>query len=548
MNNNRNNSKAKKALTICGVLLLSALSASWTLSERPLNNHECFVSITAREMVESGDWVWPTCNGESRLQKTPLSYWLVAGLAKITGSVDEFAARLPSAVFAVLSVAAILYFVNEWLSFRIAVIAGCVWATSVGYISYAHSARPEMALTFFVLLCFLSFYSAIIEKAKTKQAIYMLIFWVSFALGNLAKGPAPLPLVLLPLFFYVSIFRQWKKLFNWASIAGFIVFLVIVLPWPLEIAHRLNWDLSLWKREFVDRFFGDYAPGDKPFYYYLPKMFLFILPWAAFLPMAAAAPFFKVWTNKRPVMLFLWILFVVDLAFLTLSAGKRQHYILPVMPAMAILIGILIEDMAFALRAYTQKYAKDVLRSHIVAVAAGVIAGVVYVIKTNRQLLIGTITLAIAAIAAAAIIAVFFAKRKPAFACGVMFAGIVILVMLAYTFFVNPLNYNEPSRQFTQIVVEKVPSSEKLIAYKSASTRFIHYFGKRVPEITTVVETDRLYNDGCWVVAFGKYLDELLQKGQFEIVYMQKGAERHKGKAVDGALLHKPGTTAEGNT
>ncbi|MBN1392455.1 MAG: glycosyltransferase family 39 protein [Sedimentisphaerales bacterium] len=539
MNNNRNNSKITKTLIVCGVLLLSALSASWTLSERPLNNHECFVSITAREMIESGDWVWPTCNGESRLQKTPLSYWLVAGLAKITGKVDEFAARLPSAVFAVLSVAAILYFVNKWLSFRIAVISGCVWATSVGFISYAHSARPEMALTFFVLLCFLSFYSAITEKAKSKQAIYMFIFWASFALGNLAKGPAPLPLVLLPLFFYVSIFRQWKKLFNWTSVAGLIIFLVIVLPWPLVIAHRLNWDLSLWKREFVDRFLGDYAPGDKPFYYYLLQMFRFILPWAAFLPMAAAAPFFKVWTNKRPVMLFLWILFVVDLAFLTLSAGKRQHYILPIMPVMAVLIGILLEDMAFALRAYTQKYAKDVLRIHIIVVVAGAIAAVVYVIKTNPQLLAGTIVLGAAAIAAAAIIAVLFAKGKPAFACGVVFAGIVVLVSIAYTVFVNPLNYNEPSRQFTQVVVEKVPASDKLVAYKSASTRFIHYFGRRVPEITTVVETDRLYNEGYWVVAFGVYLDELLQKGQFEIVYTQKGAERHKGKAVDGALLHK---------
>jgi 4-amino-4-deoxy-L-arabinose transferase-like glycosyltransferase len=499
-------------------------------------------------MVESGDWVWPTCNGESRLQKTPLSYWLVAGLSKITGGVDEFAARLPSAIFAVLSVAAILYFVNEWLSFRTAVIAGCVWATSVGFISYAHSARPEMALTFFVLLCFLSFYSAITEKSKIKQAVYMLIFWASFALGNLAKGPAPLPLVLLPLCFYVSIFRQWKKLFTWSSAAGLIIFLVVVLPWPLEIAHRLNWDLSLWKREFVDRFFGDYASGDKPFYYYLPKMFLFILPWAAFLPMAAAAPFFKVWTNKRPVMLFLWMLFVVDLAFLTLSAGKRQHYILPVMPAMAILIGILVEDMAFVQKAYTQKYAKDVLRIHIAVIVAGVIAWAVYVMKTNRQSLVGTIIIGSTAIAAAAIIAVFFAKRKSAFACGVLFAGIVVLVMIAYVFFVNPLNYNEPSRQFTQTVAEKVPDSEKLVAYKSASTRFIHYFGRRVPEITTVAETDRLYNEGYWVVAFGVYLDELLEKGQFEIVYMQEDVERHKGKAVDGALFHKSAITAKGHT
>jgi len=120
--------------------------------------------------------------------------------------------------------------------------------------------------------------------------------------------------------------------------------------------------------------------------------------------------------------------------------------------------------------------------------------------------------------------------------------------MIAYVIFVNPLNYNQPSRQFTQIVVEKVPASEKLIAYKSASTRFIHYFGRRVPEIETKSEAYRLYSEGCWVVAFGKYLDELLQNGRFEIVYMQENAERHKGNIVGGALLHKSAKPVEGHT
>jgi 4-amino-4-deoxy-L-arabinose transferase-like glycosyltransferase len=405
-----------------------------------------------------------------------------------------------------------------------------------------------MALAFFVLLCFLSFYSALTAQNRRQQIAYMLVFWVSFGLGNLAKGPAPLPLVLIPLFFYVAIFRQWKKLFNWVSVVGLIIFLAIVLPWPLAIAHKLNWDLTLWKREFVDRFFGDYVSGNKPLYYYLLEMFVFILPWVAFLPMALAAPFYRVWNKKQPVMQFLWLWFVVDLVFITITGGKRQHYILPSMPAMAILIGILIEDMAFARKAYTWKYARDVLRNHIVVIIVAAVAGLVYIAKTNPQLLTGSIIMGIATTAILAVAAVLFAKRKPAFACWVTFAGIVVLVMIAYVVFVNPLNYNQPSKQFTQIVVEKVPASEKLIAYKSASTRFIHYFGRPVPEITTESETYRLYNEGWWVVAFGKYLDELLQNGQFEIVYVQENAERHKGKTVGGALLHKSAMTAKGHT
>jgi len=539
MEKNRSNSRRTKTLLVCGVLLLSAATASWTLSEKTLDNHECFVSITAREMLQSGDWIVPTCNGQPRLQKTPLSYWLVAALAKITGEVDEFTARLPSAIFGVLSVVAILYFVSQWLSFRIAAVSSAVWATSLAYIRESHNAKPEMALTFFVTLCFLTFYSAVNEKNRRKQIVYMLIFWVSFGLGMLAKGPAPLPLVLVPLFFYIAIFRQWKSLPKLLPVIGTIIFLAIVLPWPLAIAHRVNWDLVVWKHNFVDRFFGSFASGHKPFYYYLPKMFQFIVPWVAFLPMALAAPFYRVWNKKQPAMQFLWLWFVVGLGFLTICGGKRQHYIMPLMPAMAILIGILLEDMAFTRKAYTAKYARDVLRNHIVVIVAGAIAGVIYIAKTNPQSTTGAIILGVITTALTAAVAVLFAIRRPAWGCGATFAGISILVMISYVSFINPLDYNKPSRKFSRKVGEIVPQSEKLIAYKSASTRFIHYFGRRVPKVETKSEVNKLYSKECWVVAFGRFLDELLDNEHFEIVYMQENAERHGQDVVGGALLHK---------
>ena len=90
------------------------------------------------------------------------------------------------------------------------------------------------------MLCFLTFYSAVSAKSRKRQIIYMLVFWISFGLANLAKGPAPLPLVLVPLFFYVAVFRRWKQIPKLLPIIGVVIFLAIVLPWPLAIASRLN--------------------------------------------------------------------------------------------------------------------------------------------------------------------------------------------------------------------------------------------------------------------------------------------------------------------
>ncbi len=534
----KQNNGTMKTLLVCGLLTLSVVTAGWTLASQPLNNHECFIAVTAREMLQSGDWVMPTFNAQPRLQKTPLSYWLVASLAKLTGRVDEFTTRLPNAVFAVLSVAAILYFVSRWLSFRIALLSAGVWATSLAYVRYAHNARPDMIMTFFILLCFLSFYSAVNPANRKRQVVYALVFWVSFGLANIAKGPAPIPIVLVPLFAYVLISGQWKKIPKLLPISGILVFFIIILPWPLAVAHRVNWDLAVWKYEFVDRFFGDYASGNKPIYYYLPQMFMFTIPWAALLPMALAAPFFKVWQDKRPVMLYLWLWFAADLLFLTINAGKRQHYILPLLPATAILTGILLEDMVFLKKAYTPKYARDVLRGHVFVIITAAAALLVYAAWANHRLLAAAAAIALTVMVSAAAVALFFARKRPALGTTAAFAGITAVVMVSYVTLANPFSCNEPSRQFSLEVAQKVPASDELAAYKLVSPRFINYFARPVPKLQSLQEVEKLYRQNCWIVAFGACLDELRQNNGFNTVYEQSNAERHKSNIVAGALFH----------
>jgi 4-amino-4-deoxy-L-arabinose transferase-like glycosyltransferase len=540
--NNQRSSKAVKNLAICGVLLLSAISASWMLSEKTLTKHECFVSITAREILASGNWVIPTCNGQPRVQKTPLSYWLVAGLAKVTGQVDELTSRLPSAVFAFLSAAAIVYFLNRLLSLRIAVLSAAVWATSLGYIRYSHDARAEMALTFFILLCFLSFYSAVITKSRKRQIVYMLVFWTSFGLANLAKGPAPLVYVPVPLFLYVALFRQWKKIPKLLPVLGVIIFLAIVLPWPLAIAHKLNWDMTVWKREFVDRFLGTYRPGDKPSYYYLYTMFQFIIPWVAFLPIALTAPFYRVWEKRQPVMQFLWLWFVVDLVLITICGGKRQHYIMPLMPAMAILISILIEDMVFVRKAYTAKQAKNILRNHIIVIIAGALAGPIYIARTHPQILTEIVILSIIMLIVSVAVAILFARRQAAIGCTAAFGGVVIIAMISCLFFLGQLDHDRYSRDFSRRAAEIVPQSSKLVAYEYIPMTAVHYFGRAIPVVADKLQLYKHYQAGDWVIATAEYLEKLLGDGRFRTVYYEQEAE-YRDKIVAGALMHK--TAAE---
>jgi len=277
-------------------------------------------------------------------------------------------------------------------------------------------------------------------------------------------------------------------------------------------------------------------------------MFQFILPWVAFLPMALAAPFFRVWNKKQRVMQFLWLWFVVDLAFLTINGGKRQHYILPLIPAMAILIGILLEDMIFTRKAYTLKYATVVLRNHIIVIIACAIAVPIYIAKAHSELLGGAIILAAMVIIIAAAIAILFARRRAVLGCTAVFAGIVVLVMISYSVLANPLDHNRHSRDFSRKVAEIIPQSENLVAYRFISMRSVHYFGRVIPVITNESVLYKHYEDGDWVIATAVFLEKLSQDRRFRRVWYKEKAERLGSKDTDGALFHKSAAVIKDDT
>jgi len=538
--------KAPKILLVIAVMAFAVIIAFWTLSDGALNNHECFVSVTSREMLQSGDWIVPTFNGEIRLQKTPLCYWLVASIAKFTGKVDEFSTRLPSAFFAVLSAAAILYFATQWLGIGIGVLSTAVWVSSLAYVRYSHDAKPEMVLCSLVTICMLSFYSAINAQNRRRQVSYMLVFWLSFALAMLAKGPAPLLMVLPPLFFYFLVFRQWKKIKDTLPVIGVILFLLIVLPWPVIVAAKAPQGWEIWKREFIDRFMGEYSTGHKPFWYYLMVTFLFAAPFSAFVPYAIAAPFRSIWGKKRPLMWYLWLWFIVQIAVMSVSGGKRQHYILPAFPAFSILAGICLYDMIFELKVFKPKEVKILFIGHLIAIVAAS-AGLLYWVFTKMPSLTWpAVHITMMLVIALGLVALLFARKKKISATIFLFAGYCAVLLAAFIYFINPLDYNNPSRIFSSEIGKLVPAADELVAYNNASARTIQYVGRTIPQIHDLAELRSKYDSGAWIIASGGNYQDMLKAcppqaglGGFETVFYRPVAERDGSKDVEGALFHK---------
>lgn len=524
-------------MAFAAVVAVSILMSFWALAGERLGNHEAYVAIAAREMVSSGNWLIPYYNGEARLEKTPLNYWLVAAAAKAAGGVNDCIVRLPNAILAALSVIAIFYFVSGRLGTRIAILSSLIWATSLGYIRYSHTGRPEMSLTVFVAIAMMSFYSAINTYSRRERIFYSLVFWISFALAMLAKGPVPLLIVVPPIIIYLAVFREWRKIKGIMPVVGLILFLLIVLPWPLMVAAKMHEirkpsvsaqqqtagsestkgqgkTLAVWKKEFVDRFMGKYASGEKPGYYYLGVMFVFFLPFSAFIPAGLAAPFYPVWEKKRETMFYLWMWFTVGIVAMTLCGGKRQHYILPLMPAMAILAGIIADDMIFVNKAYSKKFAMFFWVGHLFAIFC-VAAGAIICMRSELYpLQFVTVSTAVVIVAVLFNVSVLFWLNKK------VVAVICLFVILCVSILMWPvLGYEQEDENY--IICDfasraaAVLGGREIVSYGRLDPAFVYYLGRNVPVIEDVNEIYERYLNDSGVITLKDNFDRLKNDERF---------------------------------
>jgi hypothetical protein len=236
------------------------------------------------------------------------------------------------------------------------------------------------------------------------------------------------------------------------------------------------------------------------------------------------------------------------------------------MPAIIILAGILLEDIAFERRAHTIRFAINFLKGHIIATLAISIFVLVTVFstgskgqafvssvavrsfsvcKTSPQLHAFIITLCVIAIFAAGTLAVMFAKGRPAAGCTAIFGIIVIFVMIC-SVGVEPItDVNDCTRKFALKIASVVPQTDKMTSPERMSAKFLNYTSRIIPEVKDKGELYKDYELGNWIVATGKQADELTRDGRFRQIYYEPKEEFYQGKFTGGALFHKSASVIE---
>ena len=294
----------------------------------------------AREMVASGDWIVPRTNGFKFYDKPVLHYWVTAVAFEAFG-VHNWTARLWTMLAGLISVVAIGYAGMRVFGQREGLIAALVLGSSFLCVIGSHVNSLDMGLTAFLSLLLGAFLIAQHHAADTAICRrWMWLTWLAMALAVMTKGVIAIVLPGAILFFYLLWQRDWGLLRRLHLVSGLIILMVICLPWFIAIGRAdSNFYSFFFIHEHLERFLSKTHDRFQPWWFFLPVIVFGAMPWSLFLPAALRRGMDNqsgLFQSSR--LLLLWC--GTFLLFFSISSSKLALYILPLFPALALLIGI----------------------------------------------------------------------------------------------------------------------------------------------------------------------------------------------------------------
>jgi 4-amino-4-deoxy-L-arabinose transferase-like glycosyltransferase len=331
-------------LGVCAFLFFFALGAFGLVGA-----DEPRYAQIGREMFERRDWIVPTWNGQPWLEKPVLLYWKEIS-SYIFFGVHDWAARVPAAAHATVLVLAVFFFMRRFRAGS-ELDAAMIMASSAAIIGFARGASTDMLLAVYFSTALLAWWT----WHETGRRLWLAAFYALLALGTLAKGPVAPALGVLIVAAYAAVRRDAKIFLRSIWLPGFALYLAIALPWFVAVQVKLPQFFRVFFLEHnLQRFGTNLYQHAQPFWYYIPVFLVSTLPWTVFTIPALVEAVRGAIQSLRGAsraedsqaeqedwlafFLLLWI--VIPIIFFSISRSKLPGYILPAIPAAALLTTI----------------------------------------------------------------------------------------------------------------------------------------------------------------------------------------------------------------
>lgn len=429
----------------------------------------------AREMFVSGDWITTRLGGINWFEKPALTYWLSAIGYKLFGE-TEFAARFGIAVFAAIGVLFIYFFGRRIRSPRFGYLSAAALATCGLWPGFARGATFDLPLSVAMELALLSFFVWEREEQEQGRSRLWWVFCFALGLAVLAKGlvgivlPGAVVGLYLLLTGRLNVVLKPKLL-----LVGAAIFLATAAVWYAPVIARHG-------REFINEFFighhfqrylSNKYKHPQPVYFFFVVVLLGSFPWSFFL----VSSVWRALKDRRALLndrlrILLWLWTLLPILFFSFSGSKLPGYILPVFPAVALLIGTEVDrwwtDNDLSRWIWLSSLTAVLLL--VVGVAAGLIGQRALGISGVQAWGISGTTIAVAF--------VYFALRAwrgGAQATYFLPFGLALVVIVATHTVFPKLGEQESLRSLAQTAVRFAASDERLIFYVNSDHSFDFY-------------------------------------------------------------------------
>ena len=286
-----------------------------------------------RAMAQSGDWVTPRLWGDPWFEKPALLYWMTAAAFR-AGLGEDWAPRFPVACLSVLFLGFFYWRMKTEFGRPAAVYAVTVLATSAGWVAYSDAAIFDLPLSAAFGAAMLLLLGWLERQDRRMLAPFAALMGVTV----LAKGLVGPVLALLAIVCWAARMGA-RPLAGLAQPVPAMVFVAIAVPWYALCYARHGMafiDEFFWKHH-VSRFAAGALEHNQPLWYFVPVLAAGLLPWT---PVYAALARAGVWRGHRPFFLICWA--ATTITFFSLSRDKLPSYVLPALPALAALAGIVL--------------------------------------------------------------------------------------------------------------------------------------------------------------------------------------------------------------
>jgi len=441
-------------------------------------------------MFLKGQWLVPTVNGDLYTDKPIFYFWLVLIGAKIFGGVTEWTVRLPAALGGVGCVMATYLIGRDLIRSRVGFISAVILATSMRVLWEARWAHVD---TLFCALFTLAIYFGARTFFRRAAIGEVLLIYVFIALATLTKGLIGVVLPGLILGGFILVRRDWSLLARLKLHWGVAIFFIVAVPWFYAVSQLTD---GKWVADFIYiHHIQRYTAGAghrQPVYYYLTTLPRDFLPWTIFI-----LPAFFAYRPLRsrstdPVLQFFLVWFSAVFLFFTLSNTKRDLYLLPLFPSMAVFLGVYFDDLIQG--RIEQSFLYRALAGWFFALiaAAGFCAPLAaWFYYRDAWMAAASVSLPLLI---AGVVGIFYVLRlRPLDVMAVTAALMAVTVVCASIWLMPYLERFKSARWFSNQVRQIVSQSAPLLIYADTMNDFNYYTGREIiPVVPDGSALDRL--------------------------------------------------------